>query len=259
MRVVLLGTAAHGGIPRWTCSCAPCAAARDGGAPARTQAGAAVPGNARDRWLPDASPDLRAQLTAVPALWPGPASRPAPVCGVLPTGAEPARTTGLGLLRGTPGLTVYAAPPLLTAFAPARAALDRYTPWNWRDGLTEEGFVLSGGLVVSAYAVGPGPPACLSGGGKDRRLSAAYRIEVLATGGVLVYAPSLDPVHTAPEAPPATADCVLLDAAALAAGRTVVPGTRLIATRLADTSPLLGHVPGAAGPEVLPDGAEFVL
>ncbi|MFE1439051.1 MBL fold metallo-hydrolase [Streptomyces sp. NPDC058739] len=246
-------------MPRWTCSCAPCAAARDGGAPARTQAGAAVSGNARDWWLLDASPDLRAQLTSVPALWPGPASRPAPVRGVLLTGAEPAQTAGLGVLRGTPGLTVYAAPPVLTALAPARAALDRYTTWDWRDGLTEEGFVLSGGLVGTAYAVGSGPPAYLPRGREDRRWSTAYRIEDLATGGVLVYAPSLDPVRAAPEALPATADCVLLDAAALADGRTVAPGTRLIATRLADTSALLGHAPGAAGPEVLPDGAEFVL
>ncbi|MCZ0991005.1 hypothetical protein O1M54_45350 [Streptomyces diastatochromogenes] len=72
VRIVLLGTAAGGGFPQWNCACALCAAARKGTLPSRTQECAAVTGNGRDWWLLNASPDLRAQLTATPALWPGP-------------------------------------------------------------------------------------------------------------------------------------------------------------------------------------------
>ncbi|WP_063888182.1 hypothetical protein [Streptomyces viridochromogenes] len=70
MRVVLLGTAAGGGFPRWNCACPRCAAARDGKLPARAPECAAVTGNSRDWWLLNASPELRAQLTAASTLGP---------------------------------------------------------------------------------------------------------------------------------------------------------------------------------------------
>ncbi|WP_053707371.1 hypothetical protein [Streptomyces sp. NRRL B-3648] len=68
MRAVLPGTAAGGGLPRWNCACALCTAAREGGLSARTRECAAVTGNGRDWWLLNASPDLRAQPAATPAL-----------------------------------------------------------------------------------------------------------------------------------------------------------------------------------------------
>ncbi|MFJ5774015.1 MBL fold metallo-hydrolase [Streptomyces sp. NPDC093094] len=259
MRVVLLGTAADGGIPRWDCVCARCAAARDGKVPARTQTAAAVTGNSRDWWLLDASPDLRAQLTAVPALWPGPAGRSAPVRGVLLTGAEPAQAAGLSVLRGAAGLTVHAAAPVLDALAPAREVLGRYAPWEWRDGPAEGGFVLSGGLVVTAYAVGARPPGYLPGRAADPRWATAYRVEDLATGGVLVYAPRADPARPGLDEALATADCALLDAALLAGGRTPAPSARTVAVRLGMTDPLLGTGSGSGGVEVLADGAELLL
>ena len=292
MRVVLLGTAAGGGFPQWNCACALCGAARDGKLPSRTQECVAVTGNARDWWLLNASPDIRAQLTATPALWPGP--RDTPVRGVLLTDAEPDHVAGLTVLRGSPGLKVYAPRPVLAALTPARTVLDRYAAWEWADSLAEGGFVLAGGLVVTAHPMGSEAPRYLPSRPPNDHWVTAYRIEDLATGGALVYAPrvaawtdTLDDLLT-------TADCALLDGTFFTAdgtgtsarartGRTTMghlpvsgpegsltalaghPAVRRIYTHLNHTNPLLDAGSAAraqvngAGVEVLVDGAEFVV
>ncbi|MFG3661024.1 MBL fold metallo-hydrolase [Streptomyces sp. NPDC047706] len=268
MRVVLLGTAAEGGFPRWNCGCAPCAAARDGKLPARTQEAAAVTGNSRDWWLLNASPDIRAQLTATSALWPAPGTGPAPLRGVLLTDAEPEHVSGLTELRGEPGLKVYAAPPVLAALTPARAMVDRYQPWEWCDNLTPGGFVLSGGLVVTAHPVGTSAPSYLPRRPADASWVVAYRIEDLATGGVLVYAPRLAAPGPELDELLAGADRALLDGSCCpvtgedATALLPPPGLRVVPTRLDHAGPLLGTdcaQSAEAGAEVLPDGAEFAL
>ncbi|MEU8032646.1 pyrroloquinoline quinone biosynthesis protein PqqB [Streptomyces sp. NPDC049099] len=296
MRVVLLGTAAGGGFPPWNCACALCTATRDGRLPSRTRECAAVTGNGRDWWLLNASPDLRAQLTATPALRPGRGPRDTPLRGVLLTDAEPDHVTGLAELRGAAGLKVYAAPPVRDVLAPARAALDRYAPWEWPDSLAEGGFVLAGGLVVTAHPVGVKIPAYVPAQAPQPAgpWMTAYRVEDLASGGVLVYAPCVAAWSPALENLCAQADCVLLDGTFFAAdamgtavrsgsGQAAVgqlpvtgpdgsvaaparrPGARRIHTRLDHTNPLLDPASPAReraaeeGVEVLLDGAELLL
>ncbi|MET8640319.1 MBL fold metallo-hydrolase [Streptomyces sp. NPDC004675] len=290
VRVVLLGTATGGGFPQWNCACPLCHAARDGELPSRSQECVAVSGNSRDWWLLHASPDIRTQLTAAAPLRPGPGPRDTPVRGVLLTDAEADHVTGLGVLRGAAELKVYAAPPVLHALAPLRAALDRYAVWQWADALTEGGFVLSGGLVVTAHPVGDRAP----GYPRDARGSApwviAYRIEDLATGGVLVYAPRVGARSQPLDELLPTADCALLDGTFYAAEEmgTAVPdeygpaatgqpaGTGEHGSLVAlvrrpgrihsprgGTDPLPVRVSAPrrpvieTGAEVLPDGAEF--
>ncbi|WP_405884879.1 pyrroloquinoline quinone biosynthesis protein PqqB [Streptomyces sp. NBC_01136] len=295
MKVVLLGTAAGGGFPQWNCACPLCAAARDGKLPARTQESVAVSGNSRDWWLLNASPDIRTQLTTTPTLAPGPGPRDTPVRGVLLTDAEADHVSGLVVLRGGSGLRVYAAPPVLATLAPLRTALDRYTPWEWADSLAEGGFVLSGGLVVTAYPVGAKTPKYVAVPAPDDRWVTAYRIEDLAGGGVLVYAPCVGAWTPVLDELLGTADCALLDGTFYAAdemgtavrsrgGRQAAmghlpvsgargslaalarhPGPRRIYTHLNNTNPLLDPASDArawvsgAGVEVLPDGSEFVV
>ncbi|MER5935945.1 MBL fold metallo-hydrolase [Streptomyces sp. NPDC001928] len=283
MRVVLLGTAAGGGFPRWNCACVRCDAARDGKLPARGPECAAVTGNSRDWWLINASPDIRAQLGGAAALWPGP--RHTPVRGVLLTDAEADHVAGLAVLRDAAGLKTYAAPPLLAALAPARAGLDRHAPWEWADSFTEGGFVLAGGLVVTAHPVPGKAPAYVPGKSTDRRWVTVYRVEDLATGRVLVYAPRVRAWSPLLDDLVATADCVVLDGTHFAADESTDAGRHLpvcgpagsltalarhpharrIYTHLADTNPLLDPASAAraqvaeAGVEVLPDGVEFAL
>ncbi|MFE2516590.1 pyrroloquinoline quinone biosynthesis protein PqqB [Streptomyces mirabilis] len=295
LKVVLLGTAAGGGFPQWNCACALCAAARDGKLPARTQESVALSGNSRDWWLLNASPDIRTQLTTTPALAPGPGPRDTPVRGVLLTDAEADHVAGLTVLRGGAGLKVYAAPPVLATLAPLRDLLDRYAPWEWADSLTEGGFVLSGGLVVTAHPVGPKAPKYVAGPAPDDRWVTAYRIEDLAGGGVLLYAPCLGAWTPELDDLLASADCALLDGTFYArdemgtavrsrGGRQAAMGhlpvagargslaalarhcgPRRIYTHLNNTNPLLDPDSdararvSAAGVEVLPDGAEFAV
>ncbi|WP_257033547.1 pyrroloquinoline quinone biosynthesis protein PqqB [Streptomyces sp. Ag109_G2-15] len=296
VRIVLLGTAAGGGFPQWNCACALCAAARKGTLPSRTQECAAVTGNGRDWWLLNASPDLRAQLTATPALWPGPGPRDTPLRGVLLTDAEADHVTGLTELRGAAGLKVYAAPPVRAVLTPARAALDRYASWEWADSLADGGFVLSGGLVVTAHPVGTKIPKYVPAQAPETGAPwvTAYRVEDLASGGVLVYAPCVGAWSPALDELCASADCVLLDgtfyaademgtAVRTGAGQAAMghlpvagrhgslealarhPGPRRIYTHLNNTNPLLDPSSRARarvaeqGVEILPDGAELTL
>ncbi|WP_055489387.1 pyrroloquinoline quinone biosynthesis protein PqqB [Streptomyces sp. TP-A0356] len=294
MRVVLLGTAAGGGFPQWNCACALCTAARDGRLPSRTQECVAVTGNSRDWWLLNASPDIRTQLVATAPLRPGPGPRDTPLRGVLLTDAEADHVSGLAVLRGGAGLKVYAAPPVLAALAPVRATLDRYAVWQWSDALTEGGFVLSGGLVVTAHPVGAKAPRYLAAAAADDRWVIAYRVEDLATGRVLVYAPCVGAWSPVLDELLATADCALLDGTFYAAdemgtavrgesGQAAMghlpvagprgslmalarhPGPRRIYTHLNNTNPLLDPASAArhrvteAGAEVLADGTEFVV
>ncbi|MFJ3306974.1 pyrroloquinoline quinone biosynthesis protein PqqB [Streptomyces sp. NPDC086549] len=296
VRVVLLGTAAGGGFPQWNCACALCAAARDGKLPSRTQECLALTGNGRDWWLLNASPDIRTQFAATPALWPGPGPRDTPLRGVLLTDAEADHVAGLTVLRGAAGLKVYAAAPVRAVLAPARGALDRYTPWEWADSLADGGFVLAGGLVVTARPVGAKTPKYVPslGGSPDDRWVTAYRVEDLATGRVLVYAPCVAAWSPVLDELCASADCVLFDgtfftademgtAVRPGAGQGAMghlpvagpdgslaalaryPGTRRIYTHLNNTNPLLDPASAArsrvaeTGVEVLPDGAEIVV
>ncbi|WP_372349312.1 pyrroloquinoline quinone biosynthesis protein PqqB [Streptomyces sp. KL116D] len=298
MKVILLGTAAGGGFPQWNCACALCVRAHRGELPARSQESVAVSGDGRDWWLLNASPDIRTQLLAAPALTPGPGPRDTPVRGVLLTDAEVDHALGLTVLRGGADLTVHAAPPVrdaLTTGLPLRGLLDRYAPWEWRDSTVAGGFALSGGLTVTAHPVSAKAPKYVADPDPGVPWVVAYRIEDPATGGVLLYAPCLAVWPDGFDDLLASASCALLDGTFFSAdelgsavrtadagqplmGHLPVDGpggslTRLarhrrprrIYTHLNNTNPLLD--PGSAatetmrgaGAEVLPDGAELIV
>ena len=109
MRVRVLGSAAGGGFPQWNCGCDNCRGLRSGtlrGTP-RTQASVAVTSDG-DRWvLLNASPDVRAQLDAFPALHPrGP--RESPVVAVVLSSGALDHCLGLLSLRECRLLAVHA-------------------------------------------------------------------------------------------------------------------------------------------------------
>ena len=107
MRVVILGSAAGGGVPQWNCGCGNCHAARAAGV-SRTQSSIAVSADGQ-RWvLLNASPDLRQQVAAHRVLWPG-GVRDSPIAAVVLTDAEIDHTIGLMLLReASSRIPVYA-------------------------------------------------------------------------------------------------------------------------------------------------------
>src|SRR2546427_10135859 len=98
MRVIILGSAAGGGLPQWNCGCPNCRAAREQG-PGRTQSSVAVSADG-ERWiLLNASPDLRQQLAVHRALWPR-GVRGTPLAAVVWTAGGHDHTQGLMLFSG---------------------------------------------------------------------------------------------------------------------------------------------------------------
>jgi pyrroloquinoline quinone biosynthesis protein B len=287
VKVVVLGTAAGGGVPQWNCACGPCTAVREGRLPARTQDAVAVSGDGVRWWLVNASPDIGAQLAATPELAPGPGPRDTPVRGVLLTDAELDHTLGLAVLRGAPGLEVYAPAAVRHALAPTRAVLETYAEWSWHQ--VDRAFTLAGGLEVTAFPVGDKRPRYAASA--PGPWVVAYRFRDPATGGVLLYAPCLASWPEGFDALVAEADVVLLDgtfhapeemgtATGEPSGQAAMghlpithslprlrrhPSTRRVYTHLNNTNPVLDpaspeHAEVAeAGVEVVADGTVIVF
>lgn len=110
MKSFVLGAAAGGAFPQWNSNAAACNRARRGdpAAPARTQASIAVSADGAHWFLLNASPDIRQQIEASPALQPGQGLRSSPIAGVVLTGGDVDAIAGLLTLRERQGFTVYA-------------------------------------------------------------------------------------------------------------------------------------------------------
>src|SRR5256712_4655289 len=116
MRVIILGSAAGGGVPQWNCGCRNCTEARHTNR-SRTQSSVAVSADG-ERWvLLNASPDLRTQLAAHRSLWPPAGSRATPVRAVVLTACEIDHTLRLLLLRESADTLPVYAPVGVTALS----------------------------------------------------------------------------------------------------------------------------------------------
>jgi len=115
MRILLLGTAAGGGVPQWNCCCTNCQASRSNPQTARSQSQLAVSGDGKDWMLINASPDLREQLYRTPQLHPRAefGLRNTPVAGVMLTSADLDHILGLLLMREFTPISIYATESIL--------------------------------------------------------------------------------------------------------------------------------------------------
>lgn len=109
MLIRVLGSAAGGGFPQWNCACANCSRLRAGRLKSkpRTQAQLGVSSDGEKWFLVGASPDLRLQIEATPALFPRNETRGSPVAGVVLLSAELDHVLGLLSLRERHPLRVY--------------------------------------------------------------------------------------------------------------------------------------------------------
>ncbi|KQW78027.1 pyrroloquinoline quinone biosynthesis protein PqqB [Devosia sp. Root413D1] len=107
LSIIVLGTAAGGGVPQWNCGCDNCHAARTSHAELRaTQASIAVSADRAHWFLINASPDLRQQLTQTPTLHPR-ALRHSPIAGVILSNGEVDAIAGLLNLREGTAFNLY--------------------------------------------------------------------------------------------------------------------------------------------------------
>jgi pyrroloquinoline quinone biosynthesis protein B len=153
MRAIVLGAAAGGGLPQWNCGCPNCGLARAGEIPGASQSSLAVSADGVDWAILNASPDIRSQLAATPALHPK-ALRDSPVKAVLLTNGDIDHVAGLLGLREKQGLDLHATAEILDVLAgnPVFAALDPALVTRRAQTLGRP-FALLPGLTAELFAV----------------------------------------------------------------------------------------------------------
>ena len=119
LNILILGSAAGGGLPQWNCNCDLCRRSRAGdpAVPQRTQSSLAVSSGGGKWFLLNASPDLRKQIIDNAPLHPRDGLRDSPIAGAVLTNADVDHVAGLLNLRESQPLSLYATPRVLSVLA----------------------------------------------------------------------------------------------------------------------------------------------
>jgi len=129
VQVIVLGSAAGGGVPQWNCRCPVCRLAwmGDGRVLPRTQSSLAVSANGESWVLLNASPDIRQQIAATPRLQPRCEGRDSPIAAVILTNGDVDHVAGLLGLRERQNFVLYATAETLAVLSRNRVfdVLDR--------------------------------------------------------------------------------------------------------------------------------------
>ncbi len=257
MRVILLGTAAGGALPQWNCGCPQCVAVRAGD-PAvrpRTQSSVAVSPDGV-RWvLLNASPDVRAQLAAHPALHPR-SLRHRPIDAVLLSNADIDHALGLFVLREGGAPAVYSTRrvrralvdglrvvPVLSAYG--TVSLHDVVPGEAVRVCDREG--VETGLVARAFAVASKPPPYMlplltPEEAADLMAGDTVGWELLDPDGAtaVVYVPGVKVLDEALEARCRAARLVLIDGTCYTDDELVTLGASQKTARAMGHAPLSG-------------------
>jgi len=242
LTAIVLGAAGGGGFPQWNCRCAVCRLAWDGDprVTPRTQASLAVSADERHWILLNASPDLRAQIAATPALRPREELRGSPIAAVVLTGAEIDQTGGLLTLRERTPFDLYgsaetlaalAANPMFNVLAP-----DMVTRTRCKLGAPIR---LSGNLEAVLFTVPGKVPLYLEGENLELAGETEANVGVELTDGKrrLVYVPGCAAVTPALRERLGRADVVLFDGTLFTDDEMIASGTG------AKTGRRMGHMP----------------
>ncbi|WP_236208803.1 pyrroloquinoline quinone biosynthesis protein PqqB [Pseudomonas tohonis] len=221
MHIQILGSAAGGGFPQWNCNCRNCAGLRAGtlNAEARTQSSIALSDDGVNWVLCNASPDIRAQIEAFPALQPARRLRDTAIAAVLLMDSQIDHVTGLLTLREGCPHPVWCTEMVhqdLTSGFPLFTMLQ-----HWNGGLAWNPIALDGepftipacpGLRFTAIALrSSAPPYSPHRGNPHPGDNIGLFVEDLRTGGSLFYAPGLGQVDEALLGWMRRADCLLVD------------------------------------------------
>src|SRR5207248_4732131 len=265
MRVIILGSAAGGGVPQWNCGCPNCLDARHD-ARGRMQSSVAVSAGG-ERWiLLNASPDLRMQLAAHDELWPR-GMRGSPIGSVVPTDGGIGHTLGLLLLReSATRLPVYAPGGVTTLLGDewplyrvlsAYAGVEPRTLAEGRSVALADGAGTPVGISCSATAVARRPPR-YARAAPTQAFDVGLRLTDERSGGTLAYIPTVGAIDDATRRVADGADLLLFDGTFWSDDELRATGVEAPAARE------MGHLPvgGAGGSlEILPqlDAKRVVL
>jgi pyrroloquinoline quinone biosynthesis protein B len=237
---VVLGSAAGGGFPQWNCCCPVCrlAWAGDPRVKPRTQASIAVSADG-ERWLLiNASPDLRAQISATPVLHPKADRRDSPIAAVILTGAEIDQTTGLLTLRERQPFRLLATAathsfvagnPMFSALQPDLVPRLTIVPG--------ECFAPLPGIEAELFSVPGKVPLYLEGDHSKNEADVNVGVELRAGTARLVYVPGAAAVPAPIQDRLARADIVLFDGTLYRDDEMILTGTG------EKTGRRMGHMP----------------
>ena len=241
LAAIVLGAAAGGGYPQWNCRCPVCllAWAADSRTKRRTQASLAVSADGEHWIVLNASPDLRAQILATPALHPRRGLRGSPIDAVVLTGAEVDQVAGLLTLRERGSFTVFATAETAAALAanPIFGVLADVV--TRKIVARDQRFSLPGGLDAELFAV-PGKVALYLEGEHPAladETGANVGVELVCGSRRLAYVPGAAAMTPQLRARLARADVVFFDG-------TLFVDDEMIATGTGDkTGRRMGHMP----------------
>ena len=254
LTALILGAAAGGGFPQWNCNCDVCRLAWSGDprVKPRTQASIAVttrpdgPSSPPEHQfvLINASPDLRQQIIATPALQPR-GVRMSPIAAVVLTGAEVDQTAGLLTLRERGPFGLYGTEGTLSTLAAnsifSVLAGDVVTRRTVRPGAP---FGLPGGIEAEVFFVpGKGPLYLESDSPElEAETDSNVGIELRAKGARLIFIPGAAKLTPVMASRLAEADVVLFDGTLFSDDEMITAGAGVKSGRR------MGHMP-VGGPD----------
>jgi pyrroloquinoline quinone biosynthesis protein B len=216
LRAIVLGSAAGGGVPQWNCGCRVCRLAWSGDprVKPRSQSSIAVTLDG-ERWLLlNASPDLRQQVLATPALHPRGGGRSSPIAAAIATNGDVDHIGGLLALRERQPLILFGTRATLETIGANRVfdVLARDMAPRRAIALGER-FEALPGLRVELFAVPGKTPLWMEDGevatGVESEATVGVSIE--AAGRTLLYAPGCARITAALRERIGRAHALLLD------------------------------------------------
>ena len=220
MHIRILGSAAGGGFPQWNCNCRNCRGLREGTlrAKSRTQSSIALSDDGVNWIVCNASPDIRAQIEAFPALQPARALRDTAIRALILLDSQIDHTTGLLTLREGCPHEVWCSEMVhqdLTTGFPLFNMLE-----HWNGGLRWNPIALDRSFTVAACPAlrftpiplrSASPPYSPHRNDPHPGDNLGLLVEDVRSGGKLFYAPGLGQVDGALLEWMGRADCLLVD------------------------------------------------
>lgn len=249
MKIIVLGSSAGGGFPQWNCNCCNCDGLRKEriNARARTQSSIAVSKNETDWVVINASPDILAQIRAMPHLQPARSKRDTGIAAVMLMDAQIDHVTGLLMLREGRPLPLYCTKAVwedLSDALPLTKVLSHYCGTRWHQlkpdkngGNTIRIPNISGISFTPLIITSKAPPYSPHRDMPDPEDNIGLLIEDTDSGKRLFYAPGLAAIEPHVDAAMRMADCLLVDG-------TFWTDDEMIKQDLSSkTAALMGHLP----------------
>lgn len=220
MKIRVLGSGAGGGFPQWNCNCNNCKGFRQNrlNAKARTQSSIAVSTDDNSWLLINASPDIRAQLEAFPAIQPKHGLRDTGIKAVLLMDSQIDHTTGLLMLREGKPLDIYCSDMVkqdLTTGFPIFNMLSHYCTVNHHsipiDGSSFTIPALADLRFYTQTLKSKAPPYSPHRHDPHDGDNVGVIIEQISTGKKVFYSPGLGEIEDHVMSAMQTADCLLID------------------------------------------------